>query len=73
MANYRLYLMGSAGKQFHTLREFEAPGDDLAVTLVEDARGPEAMELWSGNKKVQGGKPSIRLSLQSWAGADRAR
>ena len=53
MPNYRLYFMESAAKRFHTLREFEAPGDDLAIALVEDARGREGMELWCGNKRVK--------------------
>ena len=53
MASYRLYLIGPAGKRFYGSREFEATDDDLAIALVEDARGREGMELWCGNKLVK--------------------
>lgn len=51
MAYYRLYFLDHSNHIEH-FREFEAFNDFEAARQSDDWRGPQAMELWSGSRKV---------------------
>jgi hypothetical protein len=52
MAYYRLYFLSGFGR-IEQFREFDAAGDTAAIAQVDAWRGPGAMELWSGRRKVR--------------------
>ena len=52
MRYYRLYFLDTGGDIEH-FREFEAVSDLYALRQAAQWRGPEAMELWSGARKVR--------------------
>jgi hypothetical protein len=52
MAFYRLYFFRSQTGRIREVREFEAPHDFAAIQAVAKWRSGEAMELWSGTRKV---------------------
>ncbi len=52
MAYYRLYFFDGFSHIEH-FREFEAPTDLAAVEQADDWRAQNAMELWSGRRKVK--------------------
>lgn len=51
MTYYRLYFLDGSNHIEH-FREFEAAGDADALRQSEEWRGLNAMELWSGGRKV---------------------
>ena len=51
MAYYRLYFLDHSNHIEH-FREFEASNDLEASTQSDEWRGVQAMELWSGSRKV---------------------
>lgn len=51
--HYRLYFMDRPDGHIGHLREFEAPSDETAIMLSEDARAHCAMELWRENRKIK--------------------
>jgi hypothetical protein len=52
MAYYRLYRLAEPGGRFVGFEEIEAGDDAEAVRLAENHRGPRALELWCGTRKV---------------------
>jgi hypothetical protein len=52
MTQYRLYFFSSAGGHIREVREFEAAHDFAAVSQSTQWRSTDAMELWSGARKV---------------------
>lgn len=52
MSYYRLYFLDAVGGIEH-FREFEAPNDLYALQQAVQWRGPRAMELWSGARKLR--------------------
>lgn len=52
MAYYRLYFFDRGG-HIDQFREFEAPDDAQAVARAAEWRDLEAMELWSGRRRVK--------------------
>ena len=52
MAYYRLYFLNQFG-HIDQFREYEAPDDPAAVAQGADWRGPDAMELWCGRRRVK--------------------
>jgi hypothetical protein len=52
MAQYRLYFFRSPTGEICEVREFEAPDDFAAIAQSKKWRSNEAMELWSGTRKV---------------------
>lgn len=52
MSYYRLYFLDTGGGIEHS-REFEAPNDLYALQQAVQWRGPAAMELWSGARKLR--------------------
>ena len=52
MAYFRLYFLDRFNHIGH-FREFEATTDAAAVAQAEDWRSTEAMELWSGRRRVR--------------------
>lgn len=52
MAYFRLYFLDRSNHIEH-FHEFEALTDDAAVAQSEEWRGAEAMELWSGRRRVR--------------------
>ena len=52
MAYFRLYFLDRSNHIEH-FREFEALTDAAAIAQSEEWRGAEAMELWSGRRRVK--------------------
>ena len=52
MAHYRLYFFRSPTDHIREVREFEATHDFAAISQAAKWRSNEAMELWSGTRKV---------------------
>ena len=52
MAYYRLYFLNSEQHIEH-FREFEAISDATAIEQSDDWRASNAMELWSGRRRVK--------------------
>lgn len=61
MSYYRLYFLDARGSIEH-FREFEAHDDLFALRQAAHWRGPAAMELWSGARKVRDWEPVARRS-----------
>lgn len=57
MNYYRLYFLDAGGGIEHA-REFEAANDLYALQQAAQWRGPAAMELWSGARKVKDWDPA---------------
>jgi hypothetical protein len=53
MAYYRLYFFDRSDGHIDQFREFEAPDDPAAIAQAADWRELDAMELWSGGRKVK--------------------
>ena len=53
MAYYRLYFFDRFSGHIDHFREFEAADDAAAVAQAADWRELDAMELWSGRRKVK--------------------
>jgi hypothetical protein len=52
MPDYRLYHLRGAKFEVVSFQEFTADNDESAMLRSEAERGPNAMELWSGHRKV---------------------
>jgi hypothetical protein len=53
MAYYRLYRLAEPGGKFIGFEEIEAEDDAAALREAEAHRGPKALELWCGKRKVK--------------------
>jgi hypothetical protein len=53
MAFYRIYQLRGPKNEVESFDEFEADNDESALARAEEHRGLNAMELWSGHRKVQ--------------------
>ena len=53
MATYRLYLLGERHHEIRSYKEFDAANDAEAITIAEDLRGLEMVELWSRGRRVK--------------------
>lgn len=53
MVYYRLYRLAEPGGRFVGFEEIEAADDDAAIAAAEAYRGAQALELWSGKRKVR--------------------
>jgi hypothetical protein len=52
MVAYRLYRLHGPRNEVESFEEFEAEDDSAAIARGLDFRGVNAMELWSGHRKV---------------------
>lgn len=57
MVYYRLYRLAEPGGKFVGFEEIEAEDDKAAIVAAEAYRGVQALELWSGKRKVEGFAP----------------
>jgi hypothetical protein len=53
VAYYRLYRLAEPGGKFVGFEEIEAVDDVEAARLAEVHCGPQALELWCGNRKIR--------------------
>jgi len=53
MAYYRLYQLHGPRNEVASFEEFDANDDDEAIARGETYRSVNAMELWSGHRKVR--------------------
>lgn len=53
MATYRLYLLGERHREIRSYKEFDAPSDSRAISIAEELRGMETVELWSSGRRVK--------------------
>lgn len=52
VAYYRLYFLSARTGHIHRFEEFDALGDDAALSFAEKHSCGDALELWSGKRKV---------------------
>jgi hypothetical protein len=57
MVYYRLYRLAEPDGKFVGFEEIEAADDAGAIAAAETLVGAQALELWSGNRKVKGFPP----------------
>lgn len=60
MPHYRLYFFNGVG-HIDGLHEFEATDDRAAVAAAALRKGAGAMELWSGDRKLQRWEPAVAV------------
>jgi len=57
---YRLYLLDGPAGRFVGFEEIEAADDVEAVRLARAHKGPQALELWCGKRKVKSFPAKVR-------------